>query len=111
MKISTTTPDDARWIQTVTVKPNTNYRVSGWIKTQNVVPENANSGSAGANLSIYGTWTHSPGLLGTQNWTYVTVDFNSGNSSQAQIAVRLGYWSDTVTGTAWYDDVKIDQLN
>jgi len=36
IKISLATPNDARWVQGVTVQPNTDYRLSGWIKTENV---------------------------------------------------------------------------
>ena len=36
VKILASQPNDAAWIQTITVAPNTNYLLSGWIKTDSV---------------------------------------------------------------------------
>ena len=65
VKIYAPAPNDARWIQTVDVEPNKLYYLSGWIKTDNV-GHTAESVDAGANLSLYGTWTHSAGVFGTR---------------------------------------------
>ncbi|WP_347275599.1 carbohydrate binding domain-containing protein [Candidatus Kuenenia sp.] len=111
VKIEAPTPNDARWIsQTVTVQPNTNYLVSGWIKTENVA-HSSQSVDAGANLSLFGTWTRSEGLFGTNDWTYVSFVFNSGSDTQVTIAARLGYWSGTTTGTVWFDDLQLTLID
>lgn len=106
VKISAATPNDASWTQTVPVEPHTQYLLSGWIKTENVVPE-SEGGGAGANLSLVGTWDHSPGLLGTNDWTYIIYGFNSGDQTTVTIGARLGYWSDTTSGTAWFDNLRL----
>ncbi|MHA1228985.1 MAG: carbohydrate binding domain-containing protein [Candidatus Hodarchaeales archaeon] len=110
VKISTTTANDARWIQEVTVQPNTDYRLSGWIKTENVA-HTSGLVDAGANLSIYGTWDHTTAMFGTNAWTMVSMTFNSGSSSNLIIAARLGYWSGITTGTAWFDNLTLEPLN
>jgi len=110
VKISLTTLNDARWIQTLTVQPNTDYRLSGWIKTENVA-HSSGSVDAGANLSIYGTWDHTTGLIGTNAWTNVSMTFKTGSDSHIIIAARLGYWSGTTTGTAWFDELKLEPVN
>jgi hypothetical protein len=110
VKIVSTTPNDARWVQSITVQPNTDYRLSGWIKTSNVA-HTQESVDAGANLSLYGTYTYSVGLFGTSDWTYVTLLFNSGSSTQFTVAARLGYWYGTTTGTAWFDELRLEVLN
>jgi hypothetical protein len=110
VKIMLAIPNDARWIQTVTVQPFTDYRLSGWIKTENVA-HTAESVDAGANLSLYDTWTHSTGLFGTNDWTFVSLLFNSGSNIQVTVAARLGYWSGTTTGTAWFDDLRLELLH
>jgi len=97
---------DGRWEQTVMVQPHTEYLLSGWIKTENV-GHTDQLVDAGANLSLYGTWTFTPGLFGTHDWTYVNLPFNSGSSSQVTIAARLGYWAGGTTGTAWFDDLRL----
>lgn len=107
VKVSAETPNDARWIQTVSVQPNTNYRVSGWIKTENV-GRTAETVDMGANLSILGTWDlHSVGLFGTNDWTYASFGFNSGEKTEVTVAARLGFWAGTTTGTAWFDDLEL----
>lgn len=110
VKIANNTADDARWIQTVTVQANTDYRLSGWIKTSNVA-HSSDPVDAGANISLYGTYTYSTPLFGTNDWTYVSFNFNSGSSTSVVIACRLGYWSGTNTGTAWFDDIQLQELN
>jgi len=112
VKIISSTPNDARWIQTVSVTPNTDYILSGWIKTQNVAKDPTAALDIGANLCLLGNlqdplWDHSPDLKGTNDWTYVTFHFNSGNRSSVIVAARLGYWSATATGTAWFDDITL----
>ncbi len=109
-KISCPTENDAYWLQKVAVEPNTDYIFSGWIKTENV-SRSWQAYGAGANLSIFGTWTHSPALFGTNDWMYKTVSFNSGASRVATIAIRIGLASGVTTGTAWFDDIKLERAD
>jgi hypothetical protein len=98
--------NDARWIQTIDVDPDQLYFLSGWIKTDSVAHFDGPV-VAGANLSLYGTWTHSAGVFGTQDWTRRSFIFNSGSNSRIAVGARLGYWSGTATGTAWFDDLTL----
>lgn len=109
VRISLTTPNDARWIQTVAVQLNTDYRLSGWIKTEDVA-HTVGTVDAGANLSVYGTWTRTAALIGTNDWTNVSLTFNTGSSSQVVIGARVGYWSGTTTGTAWFDELRLEPV-
>ena len=99
--------NDARWIQPVPVQPFTQYRLSGWVKTSSVT-HSPQAVDAGGNLSFYGTWTHSVGVIGTNDWTYQSVLFTTGAETQLTIGARLGYWSGTTTGTAWFDDLRLE---
>lgn len=110
VKIETTVPNDARWIQTVSVLPNTDYRLTGWIKTENVA-RTGESVDAGANLCLYGTYTRSEGLYGTNDWTHISMLFNTGSNTEITVAARLGYWSGTTTGVAWFDDLQLELLH
>ena len=109
VKIYAPTPNDARWIQTVDVEPNKLYFLSGWIKTDNV-GHTAESVDAGANFSLFGTWTHSAGVFGTRDWTRNGILFNSGIDVQVTVGARLGYWAGTTTGTAWFDDLELKPI-
>ena len=103
-RITAATPNDAWFWQEATVEANTVYLLTGWIKTENV------SDGAGANLSLVGTWTHTQGLLGTNDWTRVSISFNSGSSTRITIGARLGYWAGTSSGTAWFDDLRLTAI-
>ena len=113
VKISLPFLNDSRWLQTVAVEPQTNYLLSGWIKTENV--ENSPQAvNAGANLSIMGSddhiWTRTPALLGTNDWTYVELLFNSQDNSELDIAARVGFYSGMTTGSAWFDQIELYKL-
>lgn len=105
VKIAAPFENDASWSSTVPVQPHTTYALSGWIKTENVAQ------GAGANLCIMGTWTHTPGVFGTSDWTYVSMIFDSGDQSQVTIGARLGYWAGTTTGTAWFDGLRLTPID
>ncbi|MBT7080165.1 MAG: peptidoglycan DD-metalloendopeptidase family protein, partial [Chloroflexi bacterium] len=106
-KISNNTSNDARWTATVWVQPNADYRLSGWIKTENI----AQNGDRGANLSILGGWISTTKLYGTNDWTFVSVDFNTEANEFIEVAARIGMYSGEISGTAWFDDLKLELLS
>lgn len=109
-KLTVTTPSEARWVQTVNVQPHTNYRVSGWIKTENVGNGTQDPGME-ANLALLLNWNQRPiALFGTNDWTYYSFAFNSGEQTQFTLAARLGGWGEVMTGTAWFDDLEVTPI-
>lgn len=106
IKISSPVPNDVRWIQTVTVEPNTRYELSGYIRTEDVATS-AEPVSAGANLSIMGGFVYTEPVLGTRDWTYRSLTFDSGAATEVTIAARVGFFSGTSTGTAWFDNLRL----
>lgn len=106
MRISAEEPDDAYLSTVVPVRPHTTYVLSGWIKTQDVDPA-----GPGANLSLVGTWTHSDAVVGTRDWTYAWLRFDSGDSTEVTIGARLGYWAGIATGTAWFDGLRLTPID
>ena len=80
VRIASAVPNDVRWIQTVLVQPRTEYILSGWIKTLDVRHSDGPTHS-GANIGLYGTWSFTEGVYGTRDWTFVSMEFNSGESS------------------------------
>lgn len=107
-KIESTTPNDAMFYGTVAVTPHTSYKVSCMVKTENIVPQKANTGG-GAQISIDGTTERSNYVVGTQEWTELTLYFNSKNRTSVNIGFRLGGYDDTCTGTAWFDNLKLER--
>jgi hypothetical protein len=98
VEIHSVVENDARWVQTVGVASDSNYFLSGWIRTDGVGPIGSERG-AGASLSLFGTWTRSEHLLGTSEWTCNGIRFNSGSDSQVTVAARLGHWGGAAAGT------------
>jgi putative heme-binding domain-containing protein len=107
VKISSEQGGDVSWSAQVAVKPRTDYRLTGWIKTENV----RKVGSAnGAMLNVHELQDPVRGgtkaLLGDNDWTQVQLDFNSGEMRQVTINCLFGGWGRT-TGTAWFDDIEL----
>ena len=76
---------DAAWTTTVTVQPNTFYRLSGWIKTKDL------RGAVGALLNIQNMQqVRTPRVTGTKDWTRVSTRVPDGRNDRAgnQLPVR-----------------------
>lgn len=98
---------DARFKQEIKVKSNTYYRLSCWIKTENVGSE-----ALGANISIDGLLAVSQDVKGTSgDWTYVEL-YGKSESDQESFVLTLGLggYSNLNTGRAWFDDVAVEEL-
>ena len=99
--------NDSRVIQEVTVAPNKIYRLSAEIRTSDV--ENG----TGANLSIDnypidGTFCYSENLFGSDAWRTVQLYFRTGaEQTKVAVALRLGGYGTTATGTAEYRNVSL----
>jgi hypothetical protein len=106
-KIENTDYNDAMFYKTITVVPNTSYRVTCMIKTQNVENKNEDT-DAGAHICINGTEEKSDNLTGTSDWTKIEFVFNSKNRQEVQIGFRLGGNYDDTKGTAWFSDMTIE---
>jgi len=96
---------DASWSVTVPVEPWATYRLSGWIKTQDV---KATTGR-GALLNVHTLQgAETKALAGTHEWTKVEVTFETRDHDAAQVNCLLGGWG-LATGKAWYDDLVLEQ--
>ncbi len=106
VRILSTKGGDISWRQAVSVKSGTEYRLSAWIRTENVV-----AGSAkGALLNIHDIQpVQTPAVSGTTDWTKVECTFNTGGNDSIQINCLFGGWG-RATGTAWYDDVRLEEI-
>ncbi len=106
-KIESDSFNDAMFFREMEVQPNTPYKVSCKVKTDNVITKNQNTGG-GAQISIEGSVERSSAVVGTQDWAEITLYFNSGNRTKVNIGFRLGGYDDECTGTAWFDDIKLE---
>ena len=94
---------DAAWTATVTVQPNTCYRLSGWIKTKDA------AGAVGGLLNIQNLQqVRTPRVTGTKDWTRVSTLFWTDDKTELEINCLFGGWGQS-TGQAWYDDVALER--
>jgi alpha-N-arabinofuranosidase len=101
---------DVGWTISVPVEPFATYRLSGWIKTQDVQPTEERPGR-GALLNLHNLQSvATPAVSGTKDWTRVEVVFDSNSEDMVQVNCLFGGWG-WATGTAWYDDVKLELIS
>jgi dolichyl-phosphate-mannose-protein mannosyltransferase len=106
IKITNNQANDSRIVQVVSVKPSTLYKLSGWIKTENVSQE-----GKGAILSVYMMTISTTELKGTNDWTYVELYGRTGPDQQAlEFTAGLGGHSGESTGTAYFDDISVEEV-
>lgn len=102
--------DDVSVYQPVAVIPNSTYRLTGWIRTEDVTVDPNESGTTGAILNIFDRDDSSESILGTSDWKQVTLEFHTGDQSVLNIGCRLGHHGSSCTGTAWFDDLKLEKV-
>lgn len=102
-------PNDARFVQTVSVSPDTLYCLHGRIRAD----VTAEDGSRGANLSIENLSVYSECLYDTDGeWQEVSLYGRTGPKQRTvTIFVRLGGYSGEATGEAWFDDISFRRVD
>jgi hypothetical protein len=104
-RITSRTPNDARLCQTVAVVPGGTYRVSARIKTADV-----GASTAGALIAVEPRIADSIDLKGTRDWETVYVTAENVDRDTLDVCLRLGSYANLNTGTAWFSDVRIEQI-
>ena len=107
-KIENKEYNDAMFYKTIEVTPNTAYRVSCMVKTDDVINLEGKY-TGGAQISINDTTECSKAITGTNDWTELTFMFNSNSRTSIEIGFRLGGYEEYSKGTAWFSDFKIEQ--
>lgn len=107
-KIENNEFNDAVIYKEIEVEPNTMYKISCMVKTENVkckTPKN----DGGVSIGILETTEYSKTIEGTNDWQYVEFMFNSKNRDKVKISFRLGGNQNDCTGTAWFSDFKLEK--
>jgi azurin len=101
---------DARVSKKIKVTPGTTYLLRGAVKTDSVTPAH---GGRGAFVSIPEIQKPRPlasqAFTGTNDWSQFFLNFDSGEHSEITITGVLGGGA-TATGTAWFDELTINDL-
>ena len=91
------------------------YRLSGWIKTENVEGE----AKIGVNQYLHATpnnnkFTYSEPVSGTRDWTYVSCEFTGQmrplENGGLEACIDHFYLTLDGSGKAWFDDVVIEEI-
>ena len=106
-KISSVDYNDAMLYKEVEVTPNTPYKVTCMVKTENVQTKTMGA-DGGAQISISDTVEKSESITGTNDWQKLEFMFNSKNRTKVNIGFRLGGYEDNCIGTAWFSDFTIE---
>lgn len=107
-KIENKTSNDAMFYKEISVTPNTPYKVTCKIKTENVQSKKSKN-LAGAQICLTKTEEHSAVLTGDNDWTLVEFMFNSKNNDKVEIGFRLGGNFAEASGTAWFSDITLEK--
>lgn len=96
--------NDARFVQTVAVTPDTLYLLSGWAKTAGLSPD-----AGGAGFSVLDVYLSFPQVYDTDgSWRYLECYFlTHAEQTSVDIAARLGFYGGDTVGKAWFDDVRL----
>ena len=96
---------DLSWRTFVEVKPFSTYRLSAWIKTEDVVTTTGR----GALVNVHGQTAKTLALTGTNDWTRVETLLETSDRDTLHINCLFGGWG-LATGKAWYDDLQLELI-
>ncbi|HEY1107503.1 MAG TPA: PVC-type heme-binding CxxCH protein, partial [Opitutaceae bacterium] len=110
LRIASEADADTTFFAEAPVKPNTMYRLSGWLKT------NALNGRINLSVSPAGEWlrvarnannnrVETEGIRRNTDWTRLEVEFNSGERTTATINAYFG-----ARGEAFFDEIRLVEL-
>ena len=108
LKITNQAANDARFCQDVSVEPDTLYEIRCMVKAEDV-----SGGDVGACLSARNTFSYSESVFDTQGeWVPLTLYGRTGaDQTELTLWARLGGYSATCTGTAWFDDFELRKIS
>ena len=106
LKVTATADTDSGVAISLPIKKGTRYRLSGWIKTENL---RTRRNAPGALLNLHGG-QRTKSIKGTNDWTEVSVEFESGSDRQALIhCLFSGYGLGQ--GTVYFDDLSLTPMS
>ena len=101
-------PNDARYVQTVAVEPNTIYCLSGMVWAEDCEP-----GGYGATLSIGNSFVYSESNYDTEGYyNYVTLYGKTGPDQHTlDVYCRVGGYGSEEKGRAMFDNIELVKLD
>jgi len=99
--------NDARWIQKIQVRANTLYKLSGWVKAENI-----GANGKGANITAEGIMSSSPEVKDTQGQWQLLELYGKTGEKQTELTfdARIGGYGLANTGKASFDDMAVEAI-
>ncbi len=107
-KIENYNYNDAAFYKEIEVEPDTPYKITCMVKTENVERELENE-DGGVTIGVMDTTQYSYPIEGTNDWQQIEYIFNSQDSTTAKISFRLGGNTNKCKGTVWFSDFKLEK--
>lgn len=105
-KIVSLSENDARLCQSVKVRPDTVYRISCMVRTENV------TGHCGATVGVKDLAVSGTAVSGTSGWqTVELVGKTAPGQKTLSVTFGIGTYGSLGAGTAWFDDISIEQTD
>jgi uncharacterized protein len=104
LRIRANASADVGGAATIAVKPNTSYRLGGWIRTEKL----RRTGGRGALLNVHARDVATEAISGDKEWTEVSTVFNSGDATEVLVHCLFGGYGGS-DGTAYWDDVSLTE--
>lgn len=101
-------PNHLKWVQTVTVVPDSYYRISGYVKIASIA-----GGGIGANIFPVGIGGGYPATSDTGGeWQRLEFIGQTGKEqTEIGIGAALGGYANLVQGKAYFDDLSVEKLD
>jgi tetratricopeptide (TPR) repeat protein len=103
------TVNDSHLSKIYKIKPNTDYSFSAYVKCDfgELSETDTYAYGTGANIGEAKKHYEHSDFIQDNNWAFVTYDFNSGDDTEIELCLRLGMYSGTCTGTAWFSNIEL----
>ena len=108
IKVVNAGANDARFCQDIAVEPDSIYVIRCMAKAEGVSAD-----GIGANISIKNTFSYSDQLYDTAGeWVELVICGKTGeDQDELTLCARLGGYSGTSTGTAWFDSFSMEKVS
>lgn len=98
----------SRWTQTVSVKPKSTYKLSGYVKAEQIGPD-----ATGVHFFVDGVAVIYPDVKDTNGkWAYIHFYAKTGKDQKSiTFGASLGGYGSINTGKAYFDDVSVEKVS
>lgn len=106
LHIAAEAPDDARFVRKLPVEPDSVYRFSGTVRTENV-----GESGRGAGISVTGILEGSPDVRGTSGWKEVGFYGRTAHDQRTlSVTAGVGGYGSLNSGSAWFRAISMEKV-